>query len=158
MKNFIFVLTAVLLLACFANAQERMNRNSDAFKKIEELEKIKLIDVLGLNEETTLRFFARRAEYKKAQGDLFASASKILDQMDEAVKKGGDQANPEYKKLISEYLNVENKIVQKRTEFINSLSDILTYQQISKLLIFEKRFRDEIRKMLFKDRPKWRNR
>ena len=156
MKNFILIFSAILLFSCFGNAQGKKHHDSDAFKKIEELEKIKLIDVLGLNEETTLRFFARRSEYKNSQADLMKSGSKLLDQMDDIVKKDNDPTNLEYKKLIDEYMGIETKIVQNRVNFISSLSDILTYQQISKLLIFEKKFRDEIRQMLFKERPKWK--
>ena len=156
MKNFIITFTVILLFACTVKAQERKFHNSDAFKKVEELEKIKLIEALNLNESNTLRFFARRSEYKAKQGRLMQSAFKLLDQMDDIVKKDTNENNPQYKKLIDQYLNIESNIVQNRTEFINSLSDILTYQQICKLLIFEKKFRDEIRQVLFKERVKWR--
>ncbi len=67
MKNFIFIFSLILLLACSIKAQDRRHHDSDAFKKVEELEKIKLIEALGLNEDTTLRFFARRSEYKAKQ-------------------------------------------------------------------------------------------
>ena len=39
-----------------------------------------------------------------------------------------------------------------RVDFVNSLSDILSYEQIGKLIIFEKRFRNEVRKLLIKER------
>jgi len=125
-------------------------------KKIEELEKIKLIDALNLDEKTTLRFFARRNEYRNRQNKLMKDASNLLDQMDDFVKKDTNQNAPEYKKLIEQYLENETKIIKNRTDYINSLHDILTYQQISRLLIFEKRFREEIRKALFKERGSWR--
>ncbi len=84
------------------------------------------------------------------------NASKLLDDMDGIVKKDTNKNSTDYKKLIDQYLNLESKIVQNRAEFINSLSDILTNQQICKLLIFEKKFREEIREVLFKERAKWR--
>lgn len=156
MKNYVFVLSLVLLFSCIAKSQERMHHNSDAFKKVEELEKIKIIETLGLDEKTTLRFFARRNEYRTGQRKLMRNASDILNHMDELVKKDTNKNNPEYKKLINKYLSVESKMVQKRTDFINSLHDILTYPQICKLLIFEKKFREEIRQVLFRERGKWR--
>ena len=156
MKNYIFVLSLVLLFSFAAKSQERKHHNSDAFKKVEELEKIKIIETLGINENTTLRFFARRNEYKEGQRKLMTEASSLLDQMDDLVKKDTSKNNPEYKKLIKQYLSLESQLVEKRADFINSLSDILTYPQICKLLIFEKKFREEIREVLFRERAKWR--
>lgn len=106
MKNFIYSLTVIFLFASFSLAQDRRHHNSDAFKKIEELEKIKLIEALGLNEQTTLKFFARRSENRSKQGKLMQEASKLLDQMDIIVKKDTSNNNPEYKKLIEQYLNI----------------------------------------------------
>ena len=148
MKNIIFVLSVVLLYSIVGKPQERRHHNSDAFKKLEELEKIKIIEALGLNEQTTLRFFARRNTYREEQRKLIQDESGLLNQMDELVKRDTSGNNPEYKKLIEQYLDIENKMVQKRANFIGSLSDILTNQQICKLLIFEKKFREEIRNVI----------
>lgn len=156
MKSFIVIFSALLLFTSFSYSQERRYHSSKAMKKIEELEKIKIIDALNLNEKTTLRFFARRNEYRNRQNKLMKDASNLLDQMDDIVKKDTNKNAPEYKKLIEQYLQIETKVINNRTDFINSLPDILTYQQISKLLIFEKKFREEIRNALFKDRGKWR--
>ncbi len=156
MKNLVFVLSVVLLCTFIGKPQDRRHHNSDAFKKLEELEKIKIIDALGLSEQTTLRFFARRNTYRGEQRKLIKDEAGLLDRMDELVSKDTSGNNPEYKQLIDQYLAIENKMVQKRTDFINSLSDILTNQQICKLLIFEKKFREEIRNVLFKERAKWK--
>jgi hypothetical protein len=42
----------------------------------------------------------------------------------------------------------------KRNQFVNSLDDILSTEQIAKLIVFEKRFRDEIRNVLFDRKPR----
>ena len=120
--------------------------------KIEELEKIKLIDVLQMNEETTLKFFARRSEYQRKVKDLITKANDQLDKISDYIKNNGEKNSTELKKMISDYLSYGQAIAKEKANFINSLNDILSYEQISKLLVFEKHFREELRKILFKSR------
>ncbi len=152
MKQISLFLIAALLFPVILLAQDRGHDDKGPMKKIEELEKLKIIDVLGMNEETTLKFFARRDKYQNDQHNLMKQGSNILDEMDSAVKKGGDKNSPELKKLIEQYLSIQNDISQQRVKFINSLNDILSYKQISELLVFEKKFRDELRRELWRAR------
>jgi len=152
MKTFFTILFAfVLVLPIFAqdNAPQRDRRGQG---KIEELEKIKLIDVLQMNEETTLKFFARRNEYQNKVKELMANANDQLDKISDYIKNNGDKNTTELKKMINEYLSYNEAIAREKTKFINSLDDILSYEQISKLLVFEKHFREELRKLLFRSR------
>ena len=129
-------------------------RNRRGMGKIEELEKIKLIDALQMNEETTLKFFARRNEFQNKVKDLNANANAKLDKVSEYIKSNGDKNSVEMKKMINEYLAIGEQVAKEKTNFINSLNDILSYEQISKLLVFEKHFREELRKMLLRQRMK----
>lgn len=156
MKNIIFVFS-ILLFSTLVNAQGMRPRDMGPLKKIEELEKIKLIEALGMDESTTLKFFARRTKFREEQTLLFQDASKILNQMEETAKKTNDKNDPEIKKLVEQYFNVEDKILKHRESFIYSLNDILTPQQTVEYLVFEKKFRDEIRNVLFKERMRNRN-
>lgn len=152
MKTFFTILIAfAFVLPIFAqdNGPQRDRRGQG---KIEELEKIKLIDVLQMNEETTLKFFARRNEYQNKVRDLMASANDQLDKISDYIKDNGDKNTAELKKMINEYLSYNESIAREKTKFINSLTDILSYEQISKLLVFEKHFREELRRLLFRSR------
>ena len=141
---FVFIITAP------AFAQEPSHSRMGGKGKIEELEKIKLIDALQMDEETTLRFFARRSEHQNKIKELSKKADDQLDKISEYIKNNSDKNTKEIKKMINDYLAYGEDISRERVDFITSLSDILSYEQISKLLIFEKKFRDELRKILFK--------
>ncbi len=156
MKKLIIVTAIFLLGSVLACAQGMRHRESDALKKIEELEKIKIIETLGMDETTTLKFFSRRTKFRDEQSQLFQNAAKLLDQMEETAKKTGDKNDPEMRKMIDNYFEIENEIVKDRETFINSLKDILSYKQISLYLVFEKKFREEIRNVLFKERMRGR--
>ena len=64
----------------------------------------------------------------------------------------------ELNSMIDKYLSYDNEIEKEREVFIHSLSDILSVTQIAKLVVFEKKFRDEIRDILFKTRMERRRR
>ena len=152
MKTF-FTLLIILSIIVPAFAQGNgPDKDRKGMGKIEELEKIKLIDVLQMNEETTLKFFARRSEYQRKVKDLITKANDQLDKISDYIKNNGEKNSTELKKMISDYLSYGQAIAKEKANFINSLNDILSYEQISKLLIFEKHFREELRKILFRSK------
>ncbi len=149
----LFTILVIFSITLPVFAQDKgQGRNWKGRDKIEELEKIKLIDVLQMNEETTLKFFARRSEYQNKVKDLMSDADVQLDKISDYVKNNGNKNSAEMKKMIDEYLSYGEAIAKERANFINSLNNILSYEQISKLLVFEKHFREELRKILFKSR------
>ena len=145
------LLVFVGTLMVFAQGMRRMEQGP--MKKIEELERVKLIETLNMDEQTTLKFFARRVKFRDTQSQLFAKSNGILNQMDDLNKSSGKNSE-ELKKLIDQYLDDEQKIIENRENFIKSLDDILTPDQISRYLVFEKRFREEIRNVIFRERKK----
>ncbi len=162
MKKLFLVFAAFVLIGGPAAAQH-MDRDSmgpggdrGPDKKIEELEKIKLIDALNMDENTTLKFFARRNKFRNEMKQMGTEADDVLAKINSELdkEKGGDQSN--LKSLISQFSEIQVKMVKKRGEFINSLSDILSTNQVAKMLVFEKKFKDEIRRALFHERMKHR--
>jgi hypothetical protein len=117
---------------------------------------VKLIEALQMDEETSVRFFVRRNEHRlkvKEINDKLDEQLKSIEQKISAVK---DDNSPELKRLIDDYLSYHQKLADERNRFINSLNDILTTKQIAKLTLFERRFKEEIRDVLFQKR-KWKN-
>ena len=155
MKKILVPFFVVLFIPLVVFSQPMRHQDKGPMKKIEELEKIKLIDALGMNEETTLRFFARRAKFKSEQFKLYNEENELINKMENALQNG-KTSDTDLKNMINQYFDLENQIIKSKQKFINSLPDILTYQQISKLLVFEKRFREEIRNLLFRERMKRR--
>ena len=68
LKHILLAALAILILTSpnFAQKRDRMK----AMQKMEELKKIKLIDVLQLDEETSIKFFTRRSEHIKKIEEL----------------------------------------------------------------------------------------
>lgn len=152
MKQIILFLSFFFSLVIGVNAQSLGMRPSNPMKKIEELEKIKLIESLQMNEETTLRFFSRWDQFKNNQHKLVKSSNEILDKLDREVSTNKEKNNPEINKMIDLYFGIEKQLQKNKRDFIYSLKDILDQNQIAKLLVFEKKFKDEIRNVLFRQR------
>jgi hypothetical protein len=81
----IIILLIVIISVQFIEAQGQRHMFSEkANKKIEELEKIKLIEALKMDEETTCKFFSRRSQHKERMRELSGLNKEYLDKMDEA--------------------------------------------------------------------------
>ena len=154
MRTFIVILSFISFLSIEAFAQfEEGPPPHKMREKILQLEKIKLIEALQMDEETTLRFFARRSETEKSIDGLMKNLDDLLDKIDQMTSGDNQPKDEELKPLIKEVAGIRLKIEQKKADFVNSLDDILTTKQIARFVVFEKKFREELAKSLMKDRP-----
>ena len=123
-------------------------------KKIEELEKIKLLDVLNLDEATSVKLFTRRNQDRTKIWDYEDKINNVLQNIESEVKKGNDKDVSKIQKLNEDYCNLSMDVEKEKLSFLRSLSDILNPEQIGKYIVFERKFRDEIRNLLMKERFK----
>lgn len=129
------------------HAQGRMR----AFQKMEELKKIKLIETLQMDEETSIKFFSRRTEHIKKIEGLNEHKDRQIEIIEDLVRNKKEGA---LKKAVEEYYQIKDKIHKERQNFFNSISDILTEEQLAKFIVFEERFRSEVSALLLKERNK----
>lgn len=148
MKNIIFVIL-IFLTIMPAMAQEHQERRKKD-NKIEQLEKVKLIEALDLTEDQSIRFFARRNKHRKEIEKLEIHSEEVIRDLEKIVQDSNERNVTEQERLLNEFLDIRIQIENKKKQFILSLNDILTTEQISKLVVFEKKFREEIRKILMK--------
>ena len=115
--------------------------------KIEQLEKIKLIEELNLNEETAVRFFARRNEHRESLRSILQKRNALYKELSNEIKLDKKDS---LKEKVNEIFLIEDEMVAKRKEFIDSLSDIFTEKQQVQLVLFEFYFRQEMRHQFMK--------
>ena len=153
MKKLIPLLIIIVLVSTTLNAQRNQDRKHQVPERIMQLEKIKLIETLEMDEETTLKFFARKSESDREMEKIQNAMDGKLDRMEQLVNSDNLQ-DEEFKTALDELNLMHTKLVENKTNFIKSLNDILSYQQIAKLVLFERKFREELRRAIFKDRKK----
>jgi len=146
--SFLFIL--IIQVAVYSQGE----RKGDPRGKIESLEKIKLLETLNLDEETALKFFARRNEHRERMKAFMDEQDTQYEKIENKISSLTNDNDPELKKMIDSYLSTNQKMDEERKRFFNSLSDILTIKQLAKLALFERRFREEIRDVLFHPRKR----
>jgi len=85
---------------------------------------------------------------------------KLMDQKEELVdllenyftSKKDLPKGETFESINKKILEQEKKMANQRTDFVKSLKDIMSEEQISKLIVFESRFRREIRDMILDKR------
>ncbi len=150
MKNLIVMLSLIamlfstILLAQKNGHPEEWGRMGG---KIEQLEKIKIIEELNMDEETTLKFFARRNKHRVGQKELIAKRDELFKTLSDSFES---EEEINYKEKTKEIFDIEKAMLMQRENFLNSLGDILSEKQMVQLVVFEFNFRNEVRHQFMK--------
>ncbi len=148
MKKIIFVIVIILFSTALFYPQKMRNRMMQKKGKLEQLEKVKLIEALDLKEDVAVRFFARRNESRSEIETLENKVDEILVELENTFNSKDKNIETKQKQLVTEFCKTKETVNQKSIQFIKSLNDILTTEQICKLIVFEKKFIEEIRNVL----------
>jgi len=114
-------------------------------ERIEQLKKLKLIEALNLDEEQAVRFFAKYHKYEQLLLELNKKRNDIIDDI-QASLRGGSTAEPD--KLIAEVIDTERQIYETKKNFLEEVRDVLSPKQIGQLIVFERRFRQELQRIV----------
>ena len=149
MKKLILLILSLFFLIG-TNYPQGGGDHKEIREKIEQLERIKLIESLQMDEQTTLKFFSRRTEFMGKMKGLTEKQDNLLDKLDKTINSSKSKDDTYYQNKLEQYFDIEQKMLEARKSFMTSLSDILTKEQIAKLIVFQKKFREEVRDILFR--------
>ncbi|MER3522519.1 MAG: hypothetical protein C4326_00245 [Ignavibacteria bacterium] len=147
------VLIALLTLCSIGVAQAQPQEGAP-LQRIERFKKMRMIETLELNEEQSVRFFARYNEHEKMRRDLLRQKDEVLDKIERLLRNNGEPK--EYEKLFADVIAINRRLGEERLDFFNGLSDLLTIEQRAKLLLFERRFENELREAMREARQRRR--
>lgn len=151
----IFITIIILSLVAYPQKmRDKFLKNKD---KLEQLEKIKLIEALDLNEDISIRLFSRKNDLKKETDKLEDRNEAIIDELEKSFDSNEKNAEIRQNQLLNEFLKNKLDIETLKQQFITSLSDILSREQVCKFVVFEKKFRDEIKSVLMEKRHQKNN-
>ncbi len=155
MKKIAMTVFILILFTIVSNAQiehRRPHHFGKGWAKIEQLEKLKLLEILDLDEETSVRFFARKNKHHKLQKKLKERKDSLISVLENYVEDSAGQNK--IMAVVNEINGIEIQLAKNKKEFIASLTDILIPEQIAKMVIFESRFRRKIADFLVKKRKR----
>lgn len=148
MKKILLIsLFLIFVSVTIGQMRDGLPRDGKALERIEQMEKLKLIEILDLDEETTIKFFIRRNDFHKKQKNLMDEREKLLNDLEISFREKRSDDNF-YKQSVSKLLDIEERIFSERQNFLISLNNLLSPQQIAKLTVFEFKFRRELTQSL----------
>jgi hypothetical protein len=130
-------------------------QDSRPFERIEQWKKVRLIEILDMKEDQSVRFFARLKEHDAQRRELHKAKGEALDRLDRLLRNRAAAA--ELEKAIPEVLAAGDKIQEEERRFFLSLGDVLSAEQQAKLVLFERQFEKELREAMREaQRKRWR--
>lgn len=148
-RTIVFV---ICIFPFFCYAQDGIDRRMLKNDRIEQLINSRIIGVLNLDEETSLRFFARRSSHRNKMKELSSKKDSILITLNKKLK--GEEGS--YFSTVQASLNIETEIVKERNSYVNGLYEILSDEQVATLIVFERKLRKEVKNLIM-DKRKMRN-
>ncbi len=141
MSKYILILIGFLALSLGGN--KLFSQSDDIWDKIENIKLDKMTEKLSLDETSKTLFIEKYKIFSKEQRDLNKKRARTYKLITENVESGNGLDS-----LLDLLIEYESEINKKRIEFIKDLETILTSQQIAKMIIFERKFNNEIKKIL----------
>lgn len=115
-------------------------------ERIEQLKKVRLVEMLDLKEDQSIRFFARLNDHENAVRALGQEKMEILDRIERLVRNEAEAK--EYEGMFPQIAAVEDRMVAERKKFFDGLADLLSSEQRGKYLLFERQFERELREAM----------
>jgi len=133
----------LLLTAAAAIGQPMREPGSRPYERVEQWKKLRMIEMLDLTEEQSIRFFARLNEHENQKRALVRKKGDALDRIDRLVRI--EAADEDFGEVFAEIRSLNGDLVRLEDDFFESLQDILTTEQRGKLLLFERHFDRQLR-------------
>ena len=115
-------------------------------ERIEQLRKVRLVEMLDLKEEQSVRFLARLNDHENSRRKIMQEKMDLLDKIERLVRNEAD--SKEIEALFPQVAALDMKLSGEREKFFNSLTDLLTVQQRAQFLLFERQFERELREAM----------
>ena len=132
MSKFLYLIVFIIII----NAQEHKPR-----KNMQVMMKWKLIEYLDLSEEQADKFFPKMNTYEKERKKINNQIKTIKEDVEAQINFNSSNRRKN-QNSIDELKKLEIMKINKKAEYLSSLQKVLDPQQLSKLLVFDKKFKN----------------
>ena len=146
-RKFVYVLAGLVSLFVTVTAQDAQPPvQGKAAERVEQFKKIRIMEVLGLDEQASIKFFARYNKNLEVMKDLRQKQVQALARIQNLRK--GKASDNDYANVVSELRSLEDQVSQTKSKYIDDLKDVLTNKQLAEYLVFELRFQQNLRDLV----------
>lgn len=154
MKNLAYKIFLLLILTTFSLSLFSQPRSEKIRARIQTMKKVKLLDVLELDEATSEKLLIKYNTYEDKFENKLKEFDDVEQKLEDAVKSGNSSVINE---TTQKFLEIKTEITSISEEKDAAIREILSDQKFAIYLIFEKRFRKELSKELIKRGRRRRN-
>lgn len=115
-------------------------------QRVEQFKKLRMIEALKLDEDTSVRFFVKYSKHEDAMREVNKQRDDLINQLQNLRKSGSDGAGME--KIFADLNALDTKQTGERLRFLGDLKTVLSTQQVADLIIFERNFARNVRQMM----------
>jgi len=146
-----YILGLILLISILTYQEESIAQRRRGFEgqqrqrpeRLDKFRKMRLIEVLKLNEEEAVRFFAKQSVHEDKTHELMQKRNDLLDEIEKNIREKSDPT--ELVKLSDATMNIDKDIFAERQRFQDELRKLLTPEQFGKFIVFERDFGRQVR-------------
>ncbi len=117
-------------------------------ERLEKFRKMRLVEVLKLNEDDAVRFFTKQNNHEEKIRELMEKRNNTLDMIQKYLDEKGNPA--ELKKMSDDIMNLDKDIFTEKQRFQEEIRKLLTAEQFGKFMVFERDFGRKIREAMEK--------
>ena len=144
-RKITIVFAILILTAAVVSAQPQGNKVRE---RISMMKKMKLMDVLNLDEQSSDKFIAQYSSWEHKIDEQRSIVDKTSEDLTATLKK--EASNDEITKKTENLLDAQNKLYNLTQDKLRALKSQLSTKDYAKLVVFEDRFYKELQKILFK--------
>ena len=150
-KNFFIQYFALLILAVTVASSQPFGppgggHPGPGHERVQRFKKMRLIEVLKLNEDESVRFFAKQNAHEEKVRDMIKSRNTAIDEIETKVRDKADAK--ELQKLSTSVMEIDDKVFAERKRFQDEIRNFLTPEQFGKFLVFERNFEHRLRESM----------
>lgn len=146
LRRLFLVIALVSMPLIVWTQDEEPTKPSRALERVEQFKKIRMMEVLAMDEQTSIKFFSRYSKYQRSLQDLRRKQVQALGRVQGLRKTKA--ADPEYAKIIQELQSLEGEGRDAKLKYLEELHEILSNKQIAEYLVFEMRFQQNLRDLI----------
>jgi hypothetical protein len=146
MDRIFLLIISTMMLCINLLAQDQFPARGPAAERIEQFKKVRLMEVLKMDEETSIRFFARYNKYEETLRGIQKDHNTLIDQLQDLTKTNANNSDMEL--AIKDIGLSEEKIAETRSKFLDELKGVLSVKQVAEYVVFERNFNKNLREIM----------
>ena len=135
-----------LTVLCFSFGLSQEDRG----KNMRVMLKWKLTEYLDLDESQAEKFFPKMNSHEKDLKSINKEILALKNKIEEQIASNSSTKR-ENKRMMEQIQELEKEKIDKKYSYVSSLDGVLTANQISKLLVFDKKFKKSLKDQIRKD-------